>query len=88
MTIIHRREVDIEQLEKDMGELTEEQKSKLTQHKIDMSKVKEESELFKGHHVTFCVLGTTRDAAKSADNFRKVDLYMVRDAGIASKQAG
>ena len=28
--------------------------------------------LFKGHDVTFCTLGTTRSIAGSADNWRKV----------------
>jgi len=52
-----------------------------------MEKLTENSNLFQGHDVTFCVLGTTRDQAGTAEAFRKVDLYMVRDSAIASKQA-
>jgi len=88
VTVIHRRKLDMEALEKETGKLTDEQKSKLTQHEVDMSKLTEQEALFQGHDVVFCTLGTTRSAAKSADAFRKVDLEMVRDGAIAAKKAG
>merc|ERR1712228_332673 len=39
------------------------------------------------HDITFNTLGTKRAIAKTAENFRKVDLYMVRDSAILSKKA-
>ncbi len=71
-----------------MGELTDEQRAKLTQHEVDMSKVAEQADLFKEHHAVFCVLGTNREAAKTAENFKKVDLHMVKDSAAAAKEAG
>lgn len=65
ITIIHRREVDLDDISKKTGVIfTDEQKSKVTQHKVDMEKLCENDdaintnvELFKDHEVTFCVLG-------------------------------
>jgi len=88
ITCIHRREIDLSTIENTIGKLTDDEKSKLRTHTIDMEKLSEQEALFRDHDVTFCVLGTTRAIAKTAENYRKVDLYMVRDAGIASKQAG
>jgi oxidoreductase len=93
VTTFGRRDLDLAKLPSNVGSkkeevLTEEQIKKLTQHNIDMSKIVDEQKLFEGHDVTFCVLGTTRDTARTAENFRKVDFDMVRDAGIASKNAG
>merc|ERR1712130_54299 len=70
-------------------ELTADQSSKLVQHTVDMNKLVDDENihLFADHDVTFCTLGTTRDAAGSAENFRKVDVEMTRDAAIASKKA-
>ncbi|ETO35937.1 hypothetical protein RFI_01123 [Reticulomyxa filosa] len=68
-------------------ELTEEEKKKLTQHAIDMGKILDEQKLFEAHDVTFCVLGTTRNAAGTAENFKKIDFDMVKDAAIASQKA-
>ena len=85
ITIIHRRELDISQMN-----LTMDESSKLTQHIVDMAQLLTDTniELFKGHDVTFCTLGTTRGNAGSADNWRKVDIEMVKDSAFASKKAG
>jgi len=92
ITIIHRRLVDLDEISKKSKiAFTEQQKSKVTQHEVDMEKLGENGqnvELFKDHEFAICVLGTTRATAKSAENFRKVDLYMVRDGAILSKKAG
>jgi len=89
VTIIHRRKMDIDELQKSIGQLTEEELLKLTQHEVDMNSLADENNahLFENHDTCFCVLGITRDIAGTAENFRKVDLYMVRDGAIACKKA-
>eukprot|EP01084_Bolivina_argentea_P152688 266309_1 len=84
VTIIHRRLLDTSSMK-----LTQQQQSKLTQHVVDMEQLlsDENIELFRNHDVTFCTLGTTRDIAKTAENWRKVDVGMVKDSAIASKKA-
>ena len=65
VTIIHRREVDLAEISKQTGvTFTDEQQSKVIQHKVDMEKLCEDEdtinkniELFKGNEVTICVLG-------------------------------
>ena len=65
ITIIHRRIVDLDEISSKTGvTFTDQQKSKVTQHKVDMEKLCENEdvintnvELFKDHDVTFCVLG-------------------------------
>jgi len=93
VTAFTRREISLKDLQTNIDvskeqELTEEQLNKLTQHTIDMGKIAEEQKSFEGHDVTFCVLGTTRDVARTAENFRKVDFDMVKDAAVASKNVG
>jgi len=96
VTIVHRREVNLDEIAKDSATtFSDEQKAKVVQHVLDMEKlceneeaINKNAELFKGHDVTICVLGTTRSQAKTAENFRKVDHYMVRDGGILSLRAG
>ena len=85
VTIIHRRLMDVSNMD-----LTEKELNKLHQHKVNMEQLTEDdvTDLFKDHDVTFCTLGTTREHAITAENWRKVDIYMVRDAAIASKKAG
>eukprot|EP01084_Bolivina_argentea_P221869 375674_1 len=85
VTIIHRRLLDISKMD-----LTQQQQSKLHQHVVNMEQLvtEENIKLFKDHDITFCTLGTTRSIAKTAENWRKVDVHMVRDAAIASKKAG
>jgi len=85
VTVIHRRPVDISAMN-----LDEDQISKLRQHTVEMEHLvsDEVMELFKGHDVTFCTLGTTRDVAGTADQFRKVDVQMVRDSAISSRKSG
>jgi len=94
VSIIHRREIDLRAIsEKTKIALSEQQKSKLCQHVVEMEKMCENEEaiqknaaLFKDHDVTFCVLGAI--GTSSADAFRTVDYGMVRDGGILSKHAG
>lgn len=85
VTVIHRRPLDISTMQ-----LDDTQKLKLVQHSVNMEQLlsDENVQLFEDHDVTFCTLGTTRDAAGTADNFRKVDIGMVRDSAIASKKSG
>lgn len=84
VTIIHRRELDVSNME-----LTNEQSAKLRQYTVDMQQLLTDDnvQLFRDHDVTFCTLGTTRANAGSASNWRKVDVGMVRDSALASKQA-
>ena len=69
VTIIHRRELSTDQMQ-----LNADQLSKLTQHTVDMEQLTNDDtiELFKQHDVTFCTLGTTREIAKTAEQWRKV----------------
>ncbi|ETO06172.1 hypothetical protein RFI_31224, partial [Reticulomyxa filosa] len=92
VTAFGRRELDISKMQKDLNikkedEISEEQASKLTQHSIDMTKIADEQKLFEKHDVTFCVLGTTRSTAGTAQNFKKIDFDMVRDIATVSKNA-
>jgi len=89
VTILHRRKVDMDELQKSIGQLTSEELSKLTQHEVDMNTLADENNirLFENHDTCFCTLGITRGAAGNAENFRKVDFYMVRDAAIACKKS-
>jgi len=52
-----------------------------------MDKISEQVDIFRQHDTVFCVVGITRADAKSADGYRKVELYLVQDAAIAAKQA-
>jgi len=96
VTIVHRREVDLDAIAKQCGVTFDDaQKSKVTQHVVDMASmcadeqvIADNVEKFRGHDVLFCVLGTKRSIAGSAENFRKVDQYMVRDGAILSRKAG
>jgi len=89
VTILHRRKVDMDELQKSIGELTQDELLKLTQHEVDMNNLADENNtrLFEDHDTCFCALGTTRDAAVTAENFRKVSLYMVRDGALAAKKS-
>eukprot|EP01083_Nonionella_stella_P204824 746393_1 len=95
ITIIHRREINLDEISKQSNiPFTDQQKSKVTQHTLNMEQlcqnddtITKNVELFKDHDITICTLGTTRSKADSAENFRKVDLYMVRDGGILSKKS-
>lgn len=65
MTIVHRREVDLDDIAQKCSVTFDElQKAKVTQHVLDMEKmcendevIAENAEKFKDHDVIFCVLG-------------------------------
>merc|ERR1719162_2903132 len=85
ITIIHRRQLDLNAIAAQckLPQFTDSQTAKVTQHTVDMTKLAADdtnAELFKEHDVAICVLGTKRATAGSAEAFRAVDLYMVRDA--------
>ena len=64
ITIIHRREVDLDEIsKKSKYKFTDEQKAKVIMQKVDMEKLcsdeqmNQNIEYFKGHEDCFCVLG-------------------------------
>lgn len=63
--------------------------SKLTEHTIDpITAIGSRPELWRGHDVAFCVLGTTRSKAGGATEFVQVDRDAVASAARAAKAAG
>ena len=89
--IIHRRNINFDEMKTYTGyEFNDIQKGKLKECVINMEMIGDEkyTDEFKGYECVFCCLGTTRDAAGSAEGFRKVDLYMVRDSAQNAKKAG
>jgi len=89
VTVIHRRKLDLDEFQKGVGQLTQDELSKLTQHEVDMNALANEDNIrfFENHDTCFCALGTTRETAGTAENFRKIEFYMVRDSAIACKKA-
>jgi len=81
--------LDLDEFQKNVGQLTPDELSKLTQHEVDMNALTNEDNirLFENHDTCFCTLGTTRDGAGTAENFRKLEFFMVRDSAIACKKA-
>lgn len=71
-----------------------EQSGRLEQIVIDMDGMEQDTNLQKAmkeegaESITFCCLGTTRAAAGSADQFRRVDLTYVEKAARVAKQCG
>lgn len=73
----------------DVSDHAAQQAKKMEALVVNMDKLEEEAAgAFEGADSVFCALGTTRDAAGSADAFRKVDLDYVAAAARASKTAG
>lgn len=70
-----------------------EESGKLEQIVIDMDGMEQDTTLLNrmtndADTMTFCCLGTTRSAAGSADQFRRVDLTYVESAAKVAKQCG
>lgn len=70
-----------------------EESGKLEQIVIDMDGMEQDTNLHNRMKqdtdtITFCCLGTTRSAAGSADEFRRVDLTYVESAAKVAKQCG
>ena len=89
--IIHRRKIDFTEIQKHTGyKFTDNQKEKLEQCIINMDNIgdKKYEPEFKDFDTVFCCLGTTRSNAGSAENFKKVDLYMVENSAKNAKNAG
>jgi len=87
VTAMVRKELPADQV-KAKFDLTEDEQKKLTQVVVNFDDLEKSKDAFKGHEKGFCLLGTTRNQAGSAEAFRKVDYDYVLNTAKLMAEAG
>lgn len=80
ITLIVRRKMDLPE--------TDENYKKIEQKIVDFEKLKDSADAFKGHHIGFSALGSTRAKAGSAEAFYRVDHDYVVETAKLTKEGG